>query len=95
MRVFNERHSTVIHFQMLNYLVFVQNCVFPAKLALVIRDLDQLSARLPVKPVVLRETEFMLTFDVIFKLTEEQRLVTFTAEGLNSILHIVAVVFRH
>ena len=80
---------------MLNNPVFVQNCVFPAKLALVIGDPDQLSAGLPVEPFVLRETEFMLAFNVIFKLTEEQRLVAFTAEGLNGVLHMVAVVFRH
>ena len=95
MRVFNERHSTVTHFQMLNNPVFVQNCVFPAKLALVIDDPDQLSAGLPVEFVVLRKAEFMLAFNVIFKLTEEQRLVTITTEGLNGVLHIVAVVFMH
>ena len=93
--VFNERYSTVTLFQMLNNPDFVQNCVFPAKLALVIGDPDQLSAGLPVELVVFRETEFMLAFNVIFKFTEEQRLVTISAEGLNGVLHIVAVVFMH
>ena len=50
--VFNERCSTVTLFQMLNNPDFVQNCVFPAKLALVIGDPDQLSAGFPVKLVV-------------------------------------------
>ena len=54
---------------------------------------DQLGAWLSVKPLVFRETKFMLTYNVIFQLTEEHSFVTLATEGLNSIPHVVAEVF--
>ena len=95
MLVFSKRLSTVALFQVLNNLDSVQNYVSPANVTLVICQPDELSAELSVKPLVFGETEFMLASNVIFQLTEEHCLVTIATEGLNSILHIVAVVFMH
>ena len=95
MLVFSKRLSTVALFQVLKNPSFVKNYVFPAKVTLVICQPDQLGAWLSVKPLVFAETELMLASNVIFQLTEKHCLVTIAAEGLNSIAHIVAVVFIH
>lgn len=57
-----------------------------------IGDLDKLSAWIFVDPVVLGELKFMSAFNVILHLAEVHRLVAFATEGLNGILHIVAVI---